>query len=83
MVVIAFNGRRRFLKTNIIKPGKTSTVYVFDCVIRDEKMFLPSHEYEIRVRQIRIIKRIGIKRFCVLVKRIKFALKQKFIKKLI
>ena len=68
MEIIAFDGSGGFLETNIIESGKRGSMNISDSVIRNQKMFLPSHINVIRVLQTLIVKVVRIKVLCILVK---------------
>lgn len=74
MVIISFDGSRGLLEAYVIKTGKRCSINVLDSMVGDEKVFFPTHEYEIGISERFIIKRIGIKSFCVLDERAEFTL---------
>ena len=49
MVVISFDAGGWLLETDVVETGKGGPVDVFDGVVRNQKVFLPPHEDEIRV----------------------------------
>lgn len=75
VIIISFNIRLWFLETDIIKTGKRCPTYVFNRMIRHQKMFFPSHINKIRISQGFVVKIIRIEGFCILTKRSKFTLK--------
>lgn len=75
MVIIAFYRGSRLLKTNIIKSGERGPIYIFNRMIRDKKVFFPTHKNIVRIGEGLVIKRIRVERLYVLIKRTKFALK--------
>jgi len=68
MKIIAFNGSGGFLETNVIKSSKGCSMNISDSVIRNQKMFLPSHVHVIGVLQALIVKVVRIKVLCILIK---------------
>lgn len=74
MVVVSLDGSCRLLKTRVVKSSKRSTINITYSVIWHEKVFLPSHVYEITSLHGFVIERIGIKIFSVLIKWLKFIL---------
>lgn len=47
VIIVALDGSCAFLEADVIKAGKGGAVDVFDCVIRNQEMFLPPHKDEI------------------------------------
>lgn len=47
VVIISFHNCLRFLETNVVEARERSAINVADCVIGNQKMFLPSHKHEI------------------------------------
>ena len=91
--IVAFNTWRWFLEANVVKTSKARTInilywiktkfslefllFYLYCVIRDKKVFLPSHEDIVRSAQLVVIETVRIKAFGILVKGQKLALKEK------
>lgn len=75
VIIISLDVGFRFLETDIIKTSEGCAIYILYCMIWNEKMLFPSHKYIVCVRQGFIIEGIWIKRFWVLTKWSKLALK--------
>ena len=39
----------RLLEADVVEAGKTGTIDIFDCVIGNQKMFLPPHKHIVRL----------------------------------
>ena len=75
MIVVSLYTRGRLLKTDVVEARETRPVNVLDRVIRNQEMFLPSHEHIVCLFQLLIVKTVRVKVFRVLVKGKEFALK--------
>lgn len=69
VVVVAFDGGGGLLETYVVEAGERCAVYVLYCVIRDEEVFFPSHEYKVCRGERVVVKGVRVECFRVLVKR--------------
>ena len=73
MEVVAFDGGSGLLEADVVESGEGGAADVFDGVIRDEEVLLPTHEDEIRLIECLIIECVRIKGLGILIKGHKLA----------
>lgn len=74
MVIVTLDGGRVSDQTNVVESGERSSVYVFDGVIWNQKVFLPSHEQKLIIfDQLFVIELVVVKAVYVRFERREFA----------
>lgn len=73
MIVETLDGCCGLLEADVVETSKGSAADVFDCVVWDKKLLLPSHEDKVTVLEVFVVKVVRVKAFRVLIKCLELA----------